>query len=136
MKILFKYVGILLILLLAVNPASGNSFFSQFVDSRDGKLDMSQWLAGRTGFLPIPIVISDPAVGYGGGLALTFFHESKDDKLVEVGEDEMLTLPPSVSFAVGAVTENGSWLGAGGISVAGRRTRYDIQGLQAMVTLI
>ena len=114
MNIFFKYVGISLILLLAVTPASGNSFFSQFVDSKDGNLDMSQWLAGRTGFLPIPIIISDPAVGYGGGLVLAFFHESKDEKLADLGEDEMLTLPPSVSFALGAVTENGSWIGGGG----------------------
>ena len=114
MKTFIKYIGILLILLLSETPGSANSFYSQFVDPKDGNLDMSQWLAGRTGFLPIPIIISDPAVGYGGGLALTFFHESKDDKLVEVGEDEMLTLPPSVSFAVCAVTENGSWFGAGG----------------------
>lgn len=114
MNTFFKYVIITLILLLVAIPASGNSFFSQFVDPKDGNLDMSQWLAGRTGFLPIPIIISDPAVGYGGGLALAFFHESKDGELGEMSEDDMLTLPPSVSFAIGAATENGSWLGAGG----------------------
>ncbi len=104
----------MLIILFNTIPVSGNSFFSQFVDPRDGKFDMSQWLAGRTGFLPIPILISDPAVGYGGGLGLAFFHNSKDDHLEAVGEDDILSLPPSVSFLVGAGTENGSWLGAGG----------------------
>lgn len=114
MNAFLKYVGILLILFLTVTPASGNSFFSQFVDPKDGNLDMSQWLAGKTGFLPIPILISDPAVGYGGGLGLAFFHDSKDELQEEVGEDGMLSLPPSVSFLVGAGTENGSWLAAGG----------------------
>lgn len=114
MNAFLKYVGILLILFLTVTPASGNSFFSQFVDPKDGNLDMSQWLAGKTGFLPIPILISDPAVGYGGGLGLAFFHDSKDELQEEVGEDGVLSLPPSVSFLVGAGTENGSWLAAGG----------------------
>ena len=114
MNAFLKYVGILLILFLTVTPASGNSFFSQFVDPKDGNLDMSQWLAGKTGFLPIPILISDPAVGYGGGLGLAFFHDSKDELQEEVGEDGMLSLPPSVSFLVGAGTENGSWFAAGG----------------------
>jgi hypothetical protein len=114
MNAFLKYVGIVLILFLTVTPASGNSFFSQFADPKDGKLDTSQWLAGKTGFLPIPILISDPAVGYGGGLGLAFFHDSKDELQEEVGEDGILSLPPSVSFLVGAGTENGSWLAAGG----------------------
>jgi hypothetical protein len=114
MNAFLKYVGIVLILFLTVTPASGNSFFSQFADPKDGKLDTSQWLAGKTGFLPIPILISDPAVGYGGGLGLAFFHDSKDELQEEVGEDGVLSLPPSVSFLVGAGTENGSWLAAGG----------------------
>ena len=114
MNAFLKYVGILTILFLTVTPASGKSFFSQFADPKDGKLDTSQWLAGKTGFLPIPILISDPAVGYGGGLGLAFFHDSKDELQEEVGEDGILSLPPSVSFLVGAGTENGSWLAAGG----------------------
>ena len=62
--------------LLGPCPVLADSLFDQFIDPKDGKLDTSQWLAGRTGFLPIPIVVSDPAVGYGAGLALAFFHDS------------------------------------------------------------
>jgi hypothetical protein len=68
------------LMLLSAAPASGGSFFSQFIDSKDGKLDTSQWRATGTGFLTIPIIVSDPAVGYGGGLALAFFHESKNEQ--------------------------------------------------------
>ncbi len=94
--------------------ALSGSFFDQFIDPKDGKLDTSQWLAGRTGFLPIPLIISDPAVGYGGGLAVAFFHDS--DEAVPPGDDinAMQTLPPSISFAAGAYTENDSWLVGGG----------------------
>lgn len=110
----FASISLLIFIMLYASSASCSSFFDQFIDPKDGNLDMDQWLAGRTGFLPIPIIISDPAVGYGGGLALAFFHESKGEPQKEVDEDDMLSLPPSVSFLVGAGTENGSWLGAGG----------------------
>lgn len=107
-------IGVMLILLLKTIPASGNPFFSQFIDVKDGRLDMSEWLAGKTGFLPIPIMISDPAVGYGGGLGLAFFHESSENPRQDKGDADMLSLPPSVSFLVGAATENDSWLAGGG----------------------
>jgi hypothetical protein len=112
-----KTIGLFLMALIlsfCTVPAFGNSRFNQFVDPRDGKLDMSQYLAGKTGFLPIPIIISDPAVGYGGGLGLAFFHESKDEEQKTMADEGMLSLPPSVSFLLGAATQNGSWLGGGG----------------------
>lgn len=95
-----------------LSPAA--SFFDQFIDPRDGKLDASQWLAGRTGFLPVPIVISDPAVGYGGGVALAFFHDAGDEPAPSEDPNARISLPPSISFAVGAYTENDSWIVGGG----------------------
>jgi len=90
------------------------SFFNQFFDPKDGKLDASQWLAGTSGFLPIPLVISDPAVGYGAGLGIAFLHDSKDEEAQTDDPNEMLHLPPSVSFVAGAYTESDSWLLGGG----------------------
>jgi hypothetical protein len=90
------------------------SFFDQFIDPNDGKLDASQWLAGRTGFLPVPIVISDPAVGYGGGLALAFFHDAGEEPSSGDDPNARISLPPSVSVAVAAYTENDSWIVGGG----------------------
>jgi hypothetical protein len=29
---------------------------------------MGAFLAGRHGFLPVPLIITEPAVGYGGGV--------------------------------------------------------------------
>lgn len=107
-------ISLIVFTMFRSTPAWCDSFFDQFIDPKDGMLDGSEWLSGRTGFLPIPILISDPAVGYGGGLGLAFFHESKDEIQNAVGEDDMLSLPPSVSFLVGAGTENGSWLVGGG----------------------
>jgi len=93
-----------------------HAFMDQFIDPQDGALDMSKWLVERKGFLPLPIVVSDPAVGYGLGAGLAFFHKSEEDikRAKEKKEDEMLSLPPSISFAAGVYTQNDSWLlGAG-----------------------
>lgn len=100
--------------LLAPGYGFADSFFDQFIDPKDGKLDASQWLAGRTGFLPVPVVISDPAVGYGAGLALAFFHDAGDEPPSSDDINARVSLPPSVSFAVGAYTENDSWILGGG----------------------
>lgn len=90
-----------------------SSLWKSFIDPKDGKFDASNWLIERSGFLPVPVIVSDPAVGYGGGLAVLFFHESEEDSQKSV-EDDVLTLPPSVSFGAGIYTENESWAGAGG----------------------
>jgi len=61
--------------------------------------------------LPVPIIVSEPAVCCGGGAALLFFHASKkDEEKAKAGEP--LGLPPSVSAAFGMGTSNGTW-GAG-----------------------
>lgn len=111
-----KKVGLITLILLIASPALSGSFFSQFKDPKDGALDLSNWLVDRRGFLPVPILVSEPAVGYGGGAALLFFHKSAEDEEKEDSrnEDDMLGLPPSISFAAGAYTENDSWLVGGG----------------------
>lgn len=58
----------------------------------------------KGGILPIPKVISDPALGYGGALLGVKFHELPDSD----SESEQL-VPPSVSFGGGLYTENGTW---------------------------
>ena len=42
---------------------------ARFFDPKDGQLDLSYFLEDPRGFLPIPIVVTEPAVGYGGGFA-------------------------------------------------------------------
>ena len=100
-------------LIASLDARAQNSLWKSFIDPKDGKFDASNWLIERSGFLPVPVIVSDPAVGYGGGLAVLFFHESKEDANNQ-GEDDILTLPPSVSFGAGLYTENESWAGAGG----------------------
>ena len=75
-----------------------------FKDPEDGAIDLSEFLLEANGVLPVIIPITEPAVGYGGGAALLYFHKRKKkyDSYV----------PPSVSGVVGLYTQNKTW-GAG-----------------------
>jgi len=66
----------------------------------DGWPDVSEFLKKKYGFLPVPILITEPAVGYGLGGGLAFISEPlvKDDGFNR----------PNISFVGGFRTENDS----------------------------
>ncbi|GLS83372.1 hypothetical protein [Paraferrimonas haliotis] len=68
----------------------------------DGKLDVSNWLSQAYGFLPVPIMVTEPAVGYGGGLAVVFLSDSL-----------VAETPPDISGIFSIATENGSKVNGG-----------------------
>jgi hypothetical protein len=70
-----------------------------FRDSTDHAIDMSDWLLNKKGFLLVPSIITEPAVGYGAVAAAVYFHSSYADKKA----------PPSMSGVLGGGTENGTW---------------------------
>lgn len=95
-------------------PPAKKSFKEMVRDPDDGKLDMSEWLNTSKGFFPVPIVITEPATGYGGGLAVIFLHDSIQDRAAQVKERNpdgtvKRLPPPSASGAYGVATENGTW---------------------------
>ena len=74
---------------------------ARFFDPHDGQLDLSYFLENPRGFLPIPIIVTEPAVGYGGGGEGMFLRLRR-----EAGDEGWAR--PDIS-AVGAfATENGS----------------------------
>jgi hypothetical protein len=83
---------------------------SPFVDPQDGKLDASEWLLDKKGFLPVPIIVTEPAVGYGVGAALLFFRESIGERAEKAKETGRLT-PPDIYGVALAATENGTTFG-------------------------
>jgi len=87
----------------------GDWFNDTLIDPEDGMLDASDYLASASGFLPIPIIITEPAVGYGLGAAVAYFHAPKElDQ-----EEHPHHGPPSISVGFGAKTENGTYLYGG-----------------------
>ncbi len=99
--------------------SSGTSWAQvSFIDPEDGKFDTSQWLATRTGFLPVPILITEPAVGYGGGVALAFFHGQFRGTMVDDGRGGWRRVAPSVSALALGGTENGTrFIGGGHLGI-------------------
>lgn len=98
--------------LLTINVANAG-MFDDFFDPKDGQFDASQWvLDNAVGFLPVPIVITEPALGgFGLGGVAAFFHEDKDERAKRrAGEIERSGLPPSVSGVAAAYTRNDSWI--------------------------
>src|SRR4029079_9435817 len=59
----------------AVEQRTGRA---RFFDPGDGQLDLSYFLENPRGFLPIPIVVTEPAVGYGGGAAGMFLRPRRE----------------------------------------------------------
>jgi len=100
------------------------SFFDSFRDSDDRQVDLSNWLLERKGgFLLVPIIITEPAVGTGGGAAAVFFREpSQSDASKERGEK----LPPNIYGVAAFKTSNGSFGGgiAGSFHFDDDRWRY------------
>jgi hypothetical protein len=78
---------------------------SVFIDPEDGELDASEWLLEKKGFLPVPIIVTEPAIGYGAGAALLWFRESLGERRAQ----GRLT-PPDIFGGVLAATENGTTL--------------------------
>ena len=65
----------MLVTTLCCLEAEARGFWSQFKDPDDGRFDASNFLADNAyGFLPLPIIITDPAVDGGLGVAGLFFH--------------------------------------------------------------
>lgn len=85
---------------------------ARFFDPDDGQLDLSQFLEHPYSFLPIPIIVTEPAVGYGGG-AVGMFVRPRE----EAGHEGWSR--PDISAVGGLATENGTW-----VAFAGDTTRW------------
>lgn len=94
--------------LLASYSTACAEFLDTFKDPKDGKFDASEFLLDRKGFLPVPIIITEPAVGYGGGLAVAFFRESLRESATRGRGAGRTPAPPDIFTVGGFGTENGT----------------------------
>lgn len=102
-----------LTLALLSQPAPGLDLEEDFTDPQDGYFDASRWLLEKKGFLPVPIIITEPAIGYGGGVGLTFFRQSIAEAAARAKETGHVT-PPDIFGIAAFGTENGTKGIAGG----------------------
>jgi len=81
--------------------ASASSFTEQFFSKDDGWLDLSDWvLENAVGFMPVPIVITEPALGAGLGAAALFFHPPEEAASEKVATDFVLPSITAVAVAL------------------------------------
>lgn len=115
-----RFLTLLIVVMISLMPgittASGSTFdnltdwFDQnLIDPEDGMLDASDYLSSAYGFFPVPIIVTEPAVGFGLGAALAYFHPGKEIN----PEAHPHSGPPSISVGFAAVTDNDSRLFGG-----------------------
>ena len=114
-------------------PATNDG--SLFFDPKDGWLDISGFLATKAGFLAVPMIMTEPTLGYGGGASVVFVGPRE-------GRGAEGFKRPNITAAGGVATENGTrvlfaadlrhWLDDRLKTVAavvGGRVRLDFYGL-------
>jgi hypothetical protein len=86
-----------------------------FKDSIDHKIDMSDWVITSKGFIPIPYLITEPAVGGIGGALVPVFIKQNTPYLDTInGKLVKSRAKPNLIALGGAYTANGTWLVGGG----------------------
>ncbi|MBB3701485.1 outer membrane protein assembly factor [Flammeovirga yaeyamensis] len=114
MNINYKKLLLFITLILSTQILYAQSKFNDyFIDSADHCVDVSGFLNAGFGFLPVPILITEPAVGLGGGLVGVFFHGQQKERVVVDSTahfENNKNLPPVMTAVAGAYTENGTWL--------------------------
>ena len=100
-------VAFAVLVALSASLAYAMDPLSRFIDPADGMFDLSDWLLERKGFLPVPIVITEPAVGYGAGIGLVFFREPLG-AAAERAQSSGHVTPPDVFGVAAFATSNGT----------------------------
>lgn len=135
-----KYSGILMLLLcMHINVDAQKLTFKEiFKDSTDGALDMSKFLIDLHGFLPVPMIITEPALGgFGGGVAAVFLKKRPAQIDTIRGKVKITRTAPDITGAGGMYTANNSWavLGFRKGTWVKARSKYHIAGGLADINL-
>lgn len=94
--------------MLVATLMASHAWAASMIDPADGSVDMSDYLQNNSyGFLPIPVVITEPAVGYGGGLFGLLIH-GKGKRV------DNHFIPHAMTAIGGGGTQNSTWFVGGG----------------------
>jgi hypothetical protein len=103
-----------LLMISSCSVASAGSFMDSLIDPEDGWLDGGQVLLDyHYGVLPVPIIITEPSVGNGFGLAAVHFHDAAKDVGPTGTDSRGRTIPMSISALAVGGTENGTRFAGG-----------------------
>jgi hypothetical protein len=81
-------------------------------DSLDGKLDLSDYIIDANGFVPIPMIITEPALGGFGAAIIPVFIRKNPPYLDSINGQLVKTpVAPNITGGIGVYTVNGTWGG-------------------------
>jgi len=80
-------------------------------DSTDGAFDLSDFIIDANGFIPVPILITEPALGgFGGGLVPVFLKKRPPYVDTVKGKQMITPVAPDITGAAAMYTLNGTWV--------------------------
>jgi hypothetical protein len=80
-------------------------------DSLDGDFDLSDYIINANGFVPIPYIITEPALGGFGVAVAPIFIKRRPPIIDSVkGKEYHVPVPPDISGGIAAYTANKTWL--------------------------
>ena len=102
-------VTLTLLYSFAILSQSGKKHIS-LKDSIDGKLDLSDYIIDANGFVPIPMIITEPALGGFGGAIIPVFIR-KNPPYLDSMKGQLVTTPvaPDITGGIGLYTLNNTW---------------------------
>lgn len=77
-------------------------------DSLDGAFDLSDYIIYAHGFIVVPTIITEPALGGFGGAVVPVFLKKHAPVIDENGKKRFIS--PDITGAIGMYTENKSWM--------------------------
>ena len=127
-----RLAGSVLLLVAAVAQAQ---YVERAIESGDGGMKESTRRSKERGWLPVPILITEPAVGYGAGAAVLLFREQKTEGAPAGEGAELPARDPDIYGIAAFATENGTWGAGGGGMVSFSNDRYRWRGVAARTSL-
>lgn len=115
--------------------AAQAQYVERAIESGDGGLKTATQRMKDNGLLPVPILITEPAVGYGLGAALLKFREQKGAGGDTPAPPEGASRHPDVYGLAAFATDNGTWGVGGGGMVAFQGDRYRWRGVAARTSI-
>ena len=112
-KYSLSFAAAMLVLSCSLQAQSKKKIIS-FKDSLDNAFDLSDYIIDANGFVPVPYIITEPAVGGFGGALIPVFIKKRPPYLDSInGKLEKTIIPPDITGGIGAYTANNTWMLAG-----------------------
>lgn len=106
-----RMVFITAFLLFSFHTMRGQKQHISMRDSIDGAIDLSDYIIYAHGFIVVPTVITEPALGGIGGAIVPVFLKKRPPVIDENGKKRFIN--PDITGAIGMYTGNNSWMVGG-----------------------